>query len=106
MSLRNRQGTPVDPVPVLVVVSANFLLCFSFGPVYCLALGTDLTTAVAISTTVFVGLTVAAYHQMVWTARPELRGEVSAQSRLQRLFYAVLIATLVLLSLSLLYYRL
>jgi hypothetical protein len=101
MLFRNREGTSVDPVPYLVVASLSFLLCFSFGPVYCLELGSSLPVALAASGLVFVTLAVGAYHQMVWVARPELHGEVPATRRLERLFYLGLLFALVLLALSL-----
>lgn len=101
MPFRNREGATVDPVPYLVVASLAFLLCFSFGPVYCLALGSSLPVAVAVSTLVFAGLAVGAYHQMVWTTRPELHGEVPAVQRLYRLFYLGVLFAVVFLALSL-----
>lgn len=101
MKLTNRHGTPVDPVPFLVVSSLAFLVSFSYGPIYLLALGFSLPIAVAISTVLFVCATAAAYHQMVLTTRPELRGEIPPERRLRRLVYAaaVLLALLALLSL-------
>ena len=100
MVFRNREGTNVDPVPCLVVVSAAFLLSFSFGPGYLLAFGVSLPVALAVSAVVFVGLSATAYHQMVWTSRPDLQGEVPAASRLRRLFYLMVLVALVLLLLS------
>lgn len=100
MRLRNREGVAVDPVPYLVVVSAAFLLSFSFGPGYLLSFGVSLPVALAVSGVVFVVLAAVAYHQMVWCARPDLQGEVPAASRLRRLFYLMLLVALVLLVLS------
>ena len=101
MKLTNRRGTPVDPVPFLVVASLAFLVSFSYGPIYCMALGLSLSWALAVSALVFSLTTGAAYHRLVRTARPELRGEVPAAKRLQRLVYAaiVVVALLALLSL-------
>jgi hypothetical protein len=101
MKLTNRHGTPVDPVPFLVVSSLAFLVSFSYGPIYLLALGLSLPASVVVSTLLFVCATSAAYQQMVLTARPELRGEIPPERRLRRLVYAaaVVLALLALLSL-------
>jgi Flp pilus assembly protein TadB len=101
MKLTNRHGTPVDPVPFLVVSSLAFLVSFSYGPIYLLALGLALPVAVAVSALLFALATGAAYHQMVLTTRPELRGEIPPEQRLRRLVYAaaVVLAVLALLSL-------
>ena len=104
VQLENRHGTPVDPVPFLVVASIAFLVSFSYGPIYCLTLGLSLPASLAVSALAFCLATVAAYHRYVRTARPELRGEIPADQRLRRLFYAVFvgIAALGLLALPLL----
>ena len=104
MKLTNRHGTPVDPVPFLVVASLAFLVSFSYGPIYCMALGLSLPPALAVSTLAFCLATSASYHRLVWTARPELRGEIPADQRFRRLVYAALVvgALLALLSLPLL----
>ena len=103
---QNREGRAVDPVPYLVVTSGAFLGSFSFVPVYGLSLGLSLPVSVGVATTIFAGLAVVAYHQMVWTARPELQGEVPAAQRLQRVFYAALVVGgLLLLATLLLLWR-
>lgn len=104
MKLTNRHGTPVDPVPFLVVGALAFLVSFSYGPVYCLTLGLSLPWALAVSTLAFSLTAGAAYHRFVWSARPELAGEIPAHERLRRLFYGtvVALALLVLLSIPLL----
>lgn len=101
---RNKHGTPIDPVPFLVVLFLGFTICFSYGPPYLTTLGFELRDALAISGVVVVGIGGIAYHRYVWTARPDLRGEVPAATRLQRLFYAVIagVAVLALLALPLL----
>ena len=101
MVFRNREGSVVDPVPYLVVTSLLFLLCLSFGPAYCLALGSSLGVGLVVSTLVFAVLAVGAYHQMVWVARPELHGAVPGTQRLQRLFYLAVLVALVFVTLSL-----
>jgi hypothetical protein len=102
--LTNRHGTPVDPVPFLVVAALAFLVSFSYGPIYCMALGLSLPFALAVSTLVFCLAAGASYHRLVWTARPELRGEIPAEKRFRRLVYAALVggALLALLALPLL----
>lgn len=104
MKLTNRHGTPVDPVPFLVVASFAFLVSFSYGPIYCMALGLSLPVGLVVSALAFSFGTGAAYHRLVRAARPELAGEIPADVRLQRLFYAIVvtIALLALLSLPLL----
>ncbi len=99
MKLTNRHGTPVDPVPFFVVTSLSFLVSFSYGPFYCIALGLSLSWGFVVSGAVFLLATGASYHQLVWATRPELQGEIPANQRLWRLFYAILvgIALLVLL---------
>lgn len=98
---RNREGVEVDPVPFLVVTAFAFLLCFSFGPPYGRALGLAWAHAVAASAGVFLLATAAAYHRLVWTARPELRAEIPAGDRLRLLLYAAVAVYLLLLALSL-----
>jgi hypothetical protein len=98
--LRNDRGTPVDPVPFAVVAATAFLVCFSFGPLYCLALGFDLQTGLVASGVVFVAATVVAYHRLVRRARPDLAGEVPAHLRLRQVFYLTALLTLVLLLLT------
>lgn len=101
MKPTNRHGTPVDPVPFLVVGSLAFLLSFSYGPIYLLALGYLLPVALALSGVLFALAAGAAYHRMILAARPELRGEIPPEQRLRRLIRAVtvVVALLVLLSL-------
>lgn len=91
MRLRNRSGTPVDPVPFLVVAALAFLLCYSCGPLYLLAFDFELPSALAVTTVVFVGATAGAYHQLVWTVTPELKGEVPATLRLRKIILATLV---------------
>ncbi len=99
MELRNRKGTPVDPVPFLVVSVTVFLMSFSSGPFYCLTLGLGTVESVLLPAAVFVLGSIAAYRHFVWNARPELRGEIPAEYRLQRLFYAMAIVAVLLAAL-------
>ncbi|MBX0346713.1 hypothetical protein EGH26_00670 [Halomicroarcula pellucida] len=89
MMLHNREGTPVDPVPFLVVSGLGFAVSFSFGPIYAMELGASFPVALAVAAAV-TGLTSAvAYHRYVWTERPSLRGEIPAEARFRRLLYGV-----------------
>lgn len=104
MQLRNKRGTPVDPVPFVVVALLGVTTAYSYGPIYLTELGLDLSTAIGVSTGVAVAVTGGAFHRYVWAARPDLRDEVPVDARLRRLVYgvAILIAVIVLLSLPLL----
>ena len=101
MRLRNRDGTPVDPVPFLVVTLGVAMVSYSYGPIYLMALGFGLGDALLASGVVVTLATGASYHRLVWTARPEARAEVPAGLRLRRLLYAVAIGIAVLLLLAL-----
>ena len=99
---RNREGTAVDPVPFLVVSGLSLVGSLSFVPVYCLTLGLPGSVSVGSGVAVFLGLSTLAYHRMVWTTRPGLRGEIPPGARLQRLVYGALAVAGVLLFLTLL----
>lgn len=84
---RNDEGTPVDPVPFLVVAGLTFMLTLSLGPLYCMAYGVEFPAALLIPAGVFVGVTGFAYHRMVRLARPAHRAEVGAEGAFRRLLY-------------------
>lgn len=88
MRPENSVGTPVDPVPFLVVTAVGFLACYSCGPTYLLEFGVELSAALAVSTVAFALTATVAYHRLVWTARPEHRAEIPARLRLRRLLLA------------------
>lgn len=96
MELRNRRGVAVDPVPFLVVVASVFVVVYSFGPIYLLEFDVPLQWALAACTTICGALVAVAYHQLVWTSRPEYHGIVPVEQRLKRLFYAVLVGVAIL----------
>lgn len=75
----------MDPVPFLVVAALGFLLCYSFGPIYLMEFGAELSGGLGYSTMAFLLVTGLAYYRFVWTARPDLRSEVPADRRLRRL---------------------
>jgi len=99
--LQNRQGTPVDPVPFLVVTILGFTVSFSFGPAYVMEFGASLPTALVVAAAVTGLIAAVAYHRYVWTVRPALRGEVSAADRFQRLIYGMVLGFLVVAALAL-----
>lgn len=97
--LRNRDGTPVDPVPAFVVVLTAFVVVYAWGPLYLAALGFSLGQALAILTVAFVLLSAATFFRLVWAAKPALRAQVPNEYRFVRLLYAMAIgAVLVVLS--------
>lgn len=99
---RNQRGRWVDPVPFLVAAALAFLGTFSFLPVYCLTIGLSVPVTAVVSVGVFVGLVALSYHRLVWTARPEFRGEIPPERRLIRLFYVALSVTGILVGLTIL----
>jgi hypothetical protein len=91
MRPENRVGTPVDPVPFIVVAAMGFLLCYSYGPVYLMEFGAELGGALGYSTMVFLAYLGVAYYRLVWTARPDLRSEIPVGLRLRRLMLSGLV---------------
>lgn len=104
MRPENSRGIPVDPVPFIVVTALGFLFCYTYGPVYLMEFGAELAEGLGYTTMVFLAFAEYAYYRLVWTARPDLQGEVPAHLRLRRLVLSGLVAggVLVLLSLPLL----
>ncbi|WIV67981.1 hypothetical protein [Natrialbaceae archaeon AArc-T1-2] len=101
---RNRNGTPVDPVPFVVVAALVTMLSISFGPVYGISYGLSVSTSLAVSVAVSLVVAAGAYYQLVWLATPEAAGEIAVESRFLRLLYggAALGAVLVGLTIPLL----
>lgn len=99
--MQNRNGTPVDPVPFLVVTALGFTVSFSFGPIYVMEFGASLPLALAVAAGATGVTAAAAYYRYVWTERPALRGEVPAQDRFQRLLYGVVAGFLLVAALAL-----
>lgn len=99
MSLPNRRGTPVDPVPFVVVSGLAFMVLFSFGPLYGLAFGLSLPTALAVSGIVFLTVVGLAFYRQVWNARPP--GEISVQMRAEQLLYGALAFAVVVVAATL-----
>jgi len=101
MPLRNSDGTAVDAVPFFVVAAMAVLISFSFGPLYALAVGLEGAAVFGLPTVACLAAIAVAYHRLVYTARPELRGEIPAEQRILGLFYAAIIGVAVLGALSL-----
>ena len=101
MYLRNRDGSPVDPVPFLVLAAMAFAVTYSFGPIYFDALGVSLVPALALSTAAFLGATAVAFHRLVWAFDPVVREEVPASVRFRRLILAAVVAAPALVALAL-----
>lgn len=87
LGLTNEHGTPVDPVPFLVVVLTAFLITHAWGPLYLLALGVELLPAFVVLTALWLVIAGVAYDRLVRTVYPE-RPSV-ADGRLASLWYAV-----------------
>lgn len=96
MRLRNRDGTPIDPVPFFVVVCIAFLVSYAWVPIYLGGLGVSTAAALVVASVTFLLATSAAYHQLVWTSDPEHLERIPVERRLQRLFYAILIGVALL----------
>lgn len=101
MELRNRRGTPVDPVPFLVVVLLTGLVAFAFGPLYAQALGFTVREGLLGCSAVTLAVTGVAYYTMIYTARPELWAEIPAAYRMQRIVYLLVVLILLVAILAL-----
>lgn len=104
MELRNRDGTPIDPVPFVVVALLAVTVLMAWGPLYLKEHGVAEGTAVGCSGALAAGSVVGAYYQYVWTANPAIREEVPAGVRFRKLLYAMVIGAIVLLALVTLLY--
>lgn len=91
VTLRNRHRHEVDAVPFVVVALLAFAVAFTFGPGYLLELGLSLDRALLVCAAVTAGTTALAYYRLIWTVRPDVRGEVPAWMRLRSLIYAGLL---------------
>ncbi len=97
MIWRNWRGDLIDPAPFIVTSLLAIMIVFSFGPVYAMEYGLSLEVGLGLSTVLTGSIIVGSYHRLIWRARPDMRTEIPVQTRLQRLFYAV-IAGVILLS--------
>ncbi|MES3516767.1 MAG: hypothetical protein PPP58_03780 [Natronomonas sp.] len=100
MPLRNGRGAPIDPVPFIVVVGLAFMLLLSLGPLYGQAFGLPLSTAIAVSTLLFVVVAAGAFYWQVWDARPRADG-VPVEMRAERLFYGMVALGVIIVAVTL-----
>lgn len=101
MSLRNRHGTEVDPIPFAVTALLLGLIVVSWGPGYLLTFGVPLVTAIGVSILAAVLLAAGSYYRLVWTRRPEHRAHLSPAARLKHLAMLALAGALILILLAL-----
>ena len=99
MRLRNSDGTPVDPVPFLVVALLGVMIAISLGPLYLKSHGVGEPTAVTASIGLAAATVGSSYYRYVWTANPVARRTVPAAVRFRKLVYGMVIAVVVVLAL-------
>ena len=100
LQLHNHEGTPVDPVPFLVVSLLGIPILIGWGPLYLLEWGVPLAPAVAISIVLSAAVVVVAYYRFVLTVYPELRAEVPVELRIRRLLYSIAVGVVFMLGLT------
>lgn len=98
MRLSNRYGTPIDPVPFIVVTGVACMVLLSFGPLYGQAFGLSLRVALFISVTLSIVATVVAFYRQVWTATP--LDEAPVGMRIERLFYGMIAFAVIVVALT------
>lgn len=99
MKFRNRNGTPIDPIPFFVVAGIGFTVFLAWGPVYLLGHGVSLDIAVTVSAVLAIVSVVTAYYRYVWIANPLRQEEVPAAERIKPLFYAMAAGIVIVLAL-------
>ena len=99
MRLSNRDGTPVDPVPFVVVSGLACMLLLSLGPLYGQAFGFSLSSSLVVSIVVSIGVTVASFYWQVWDTYP--LEETPVEIRFERLFYGALAFGVIVVALTL-----
>lgn len=100
MRLPNRHGSAVDPVPFVVVTGLAWMVLLSFGPLYGQALGVPLPVGLGVSTALSLVATAGAYYSQVWTATPEIDGELPSGLAAERLFYLMLVLAVLIVALA------
>lgn len=100
MKLTNREGTPVDPVPFLVVALLSAMAAIAWGPVYLLGFGVTLTWAVVASVGLAAVCVIITYHRFVWLASPTRRREVPIYLQFRKFLYAIAIGVLLVFALT------
>ncbi|AGN01660.1 hypothetical protein L593_08575 [Salinarchaeum sp. Harcht-Bsk1] len=104
MELRNSEGSPIDPVPFLVVALLGICVAMAWGPLYLKSHGLGELLAIGVSGVLAVGTVGAAFYRFVWTENPNRREEVPVGERFRTLLYAMLLGILILLALIALLY--
>lgn len=104
MRLKNRDGTPIDPVPFLVVALLAAMILIGWGPLYLKAHGISQTPAVLVSVASTVLTSAVFYYRFVWSANPMIKKEVPAATRYLRFLYGIVIGILLLFGLVALLY--
>jgi hypothetical protein len=99
MPLPNRYGTPIDPVPFVVVSGLGCMLSLSFGPLYGQAFGLSLSVALPAAVALSIAITAASFYWQVWDASPP--AETAVAIRVERLFYGAVAFGVVLVALTL-----
>jgi hypothetical protein len=99
MRLSNRDGTPVDPVPFVVVSGLACMLLLSLGPLYGQAFGFSLSSSLVVSIVISIGVTVASFYWQVWDTYP--LEETPVEIRFERLFYGALAFGVIVVALTL-----
>ena len=97
MRLRNRDGTPIDPVPFFVVALLGVMITIAWGPLYLKSHGVEQSVAVTASVGLAAVTVGTSYYRYVWTANPNVRENVPAAVRFRKLVYALLIGVVVVL---------
>jgi hypothetical protein len=104
MKIRNRDGTPIDPVPFIVVSLLAAMVLIAWGPLYLMAHGFEQPLAVSVSVALTLLCISIAFYRFVWTRNPTVREEVPAATRYLRLVYGIAIGVILLLGLTALLY--
>lgn len=99
MQLRNSDGTPIDPVPFLVVALLGVMIAISWGPLYLKSHGVGEPAAVTASVGLAAATVGGSYYRYVWTINPEVRRTVPAAVRFRKLVYGIVIGVVVVLAL-------
>lgn len=99
MQFSNRHGTPVDPVPFVVVSGLACMLSLSFGPLYGQAFGLSLPLSILASVALSAAVTVASYYWQVWDSYP--LEDTSVEIRFERLLYAAIALGVIIVALTL-----
>lgn len=99
MRISNREGSPIDPVPFIVVALLGVMVAIAWGPLYLKSHGVDESVAVAASVALAAVAVCASFYRYIWSANPNVRAEVPAAVRYRKLLYAIVIGVIVVLAL-------